>query len=149
MNRLRALRKEKNINQVEFAKLFGKSQNGYSDYENEKLDMPINFLIKVSNYYNTSIDYILCLTDNKLRYKKSLLKEDKSIAHHNRLREIREDKDLLQEDVAKILNISERGYSHIETGNCDISTDKLIKLTKFYNVSIDYLFYMTDERKPY
>lgn len=149
MNRLKELRLEKGLTQKELAKCFNKSQNCYSQYECETLDMPINFLIKIADYYNTSIDYILNLTDNKKRYKNSIMKNETSIRPHNRFKEIREDKDLLQEDIAKKLNVTKRGYSHIETGNCDISTDKLIKLAKFYNVSIDYLLYMTDERKPY
>ncbi len=67
----------------------------------------------------------------------------------NRLREIREDRDLLQIDIAKILNMSQTGYSKYEVGTNDIPTDTLKKLANFYNTSIDYLLYETDERKPY
>lgn len=67
----------------------------------------------------------------------------------NRLRELREDRDLYQKDVAKILNMSQTGYSQYETETNDIPTEILKKLSVYYNVSIDYLLYMTDERKPY
>lgn len=66
-----------------------------------------------------------------------------------RLKEIREDKDLLQKDVAKILNMSQVQYSRYETGLRLIPLDKLNILADFYNVSLDYLVCRTDERKPY
>ena len=67
----------------------------------------------------------------------------------NRLKEIREDKDLLQKDIAKLLNISQRGYSHYETEDTNIPIETLHKLANFYDTSVDYLLYRTDERKPY
>ena len=67
----------------------------------------------------------------------------------NRLRDLREDKDLLQKDIAKILNMSQTGYSQYETETNDIPTEILKKLADYYNTSIDYLLCLTDERKPY
>ncbi len=67
----------------------------------------------------------------------------------NRLKEIREDKDLTQTEVAKVLNMSQTGYSKYEVETNDIPTEVLKKLARFYNTSIDYLLYMTDNRKPY
>lgn len=56
-----------------------------------------------------------------------------------RIRDLRLDRDLKQIDVAKILEMSQTGYSKYETGENDIPTQVLIKLSKFYGVSIDYL----------
>ncbi len=67
----------------------------------------------------------------------------------NRLREIREDKDLYQKDIAKILNTTQQVYSEYELGIRIIPLDKIYKLADFYNTSIDYLTGRTDERKPY
>ena len=67
----------------------------------------------------------------------------------NRLRELREDKDLFQKDIAKYLNMSQTGYSQYETETNDIPTEILRKLADYYNTSIDYILYRTDERKPY
>ncbi len=67
----------------------------------------------------------------------------------NRIREMREDKDLLQKDLAKILNISQQQYSRYESGENELSYEGLIQLAKFYNTSIDYILYLTDERTPY
>ena len=67
----------------------------------------------------------------------------------NRLKELREDRDLLQKDIANYLNMSQTGYSKYEVETNDIPTEVLKKLAFFYNTSIDYLLYQTDERKPY
>ena len=67
----------------------------------------------------------------------------------NRLKELREDKDIIQKDIAKILSITQTGYSKYEVETNDIPTDVLKKLAIYYNTSIDYLLYMTDERMPY
>ena len=56
-----------------------------------------------------------------------------------RIRDLREDKDLTQTEVAKVLGMSQTGYSKYETGENDVPTAILIKLARFYNVSVDYL----------
>ena len=66
-----------------------------------------------------------------------------------RIREIREDKDLTQSDIAKILNASQVAYSFYEIGKRQLPIELLIKLAKYYNTSTDYLLELTDERKPY
>lgn len=63
----------------------------------------------------------------------------------HRLKDLREDNDYTQEYVAKILNMSQRGYSHIETGNNNLSIDYLQKLSKLYGVPLDYIIGETDE----
>ena len=62
-----------------------------------------------------------------------------------RLRDLREDRDLSQKRVAELLNMSQTGYSKYETGENDIPTQVLITLSRFYNVSIDYLLGQTDD----
>lgn len=67
----------------------------------------------------------------------------------NRIRELREDNDLLQKDIAKILNVSQQQYARYESEENQLSYDGLIKLATFYNTSIDYILYLTDLRKSY
>ena len=66
-----------------------------------------------------------------------------------RLKEIRKDRDLQQKDIPKILKISQVQYSRYERGGRTIPIDKLSILAKYYNVSVDYLIGLTNERKPY
>lgn len=63
---------------------------------------------------------------------------------YRRLRDLREDRDLSQTKLAKILGMSQTGYSKYETGENDIPTAILIRLAAFYETSIDYLLNQTD-----
>lgn len=67
----------------------------------------------------------------------------------NRLKDLREDKDMLQKDIAKILDMSQTGYSKYEVETNDIPTEILKKLAFFYNTSVDYILEITNEKKPY
>ncbi|MBE7000694.1 MAG: helix-turn-helix transcriptional regulator [Ruminococcaceae bacterium] len=62
---------------------------------------------------------------------------------YQRIRDLREDKDMTQKQLATILNCSQRIYSNYERGDVDIPTEILIKLADFHNVSIDYLLNRT------
>ena len=64
-----------------------------------------------------------------------------------RLRDLREDRDLTQTQIAKYLGMSQTGYSKYETGENDIPTAILIKLSDFYDTSIDYLLGQTNIKK--
>lgn len=68
---------------------------------------------------------------------------------YQRLRDLREDRDLNQTEVAKMLGMSQTGYSKYETGENDIPTAVLIKLADFYDTSIDYLLGRTNVKKRY
>lgn len=62
--RIKNLRIDHDIKQIEIAQYLGVSQNTYSDYELGKINVPVDIIIKLANYYNVSTDYILNLTDN-------------------------------------------------------------------------------------
>ena len=68
---------------------------------------------------------------------------------YRRIRDMREDKDLSQEKIAKILNCSQQVYSNYELGQRDIPTEILIRLADFHETSVDYLLGRTNEREPY
>lgn len=63
---------------------------------------------------------------------------------YRRIRDLREDKDLTQKELSKILNCSQQVYSNYELGQRDIPTDILIALSRFYGVSVDYILGLTD-----
>lgn len=68
---------------------------------------------------------------------------------YNHIRELREDHDLKQKDLAAYLNCTQVAYSRYELGLRDIPTDVLILLAKFYHTSTDYLLGLTNIKKPY
>jgi len=68
---------------------------------------------------------------------------------YQRIRDLREDRDLSQAELGKLLGMSQTGYSKYETGENDIPTAILIKLAEFYRTSVDYILGRTDRRAPY
>ena len=81
-------------------------------------------------------------------YKKPKVKyEDYNIK--TRLKDLREDKDLTQKEIASLLKIDQRQYSNYEQGKRGLSVYQLKFLANYYETSIDYILYMTDERRPY
>ncbi|MBQ3849941.1 MAG: helix-turn-helix transcriptional regulator [Clostridia bacterium] len=69
------------------------------------------------------------------------------VTQYKRLRDLRVDNDLTQTEMGKILSCSQRVYSNYERGDIDIPTYVLIELSKFYNVSVDYILGLTDNPK--
>ena len=68
--RIRGLREDKDLTQKDLANYLKVHQTTYSDYELGELNIPIPILIKLSHYYNTSIDYLLNQTDNPIPYER-------------------------------------------------------------------------------
>lgn len=66
-----------------------------------------------------------------------------------RIRNLREDMDKSQKDVAEYLNCSQVAYSYYELGRRDIPTETLVRLAKYYQCSTDYLLGLTDVKEPY
>lgn len=68
---------------------------------------------------------------------------------YRRIRDLREDRDLLQKELADYLQCTQVSYSHYELGKRDIPTDVLIRLADYYQTSVDYLLGRTDVKAPY
>jgi len=71
------------------------------------------------------------------------------IDYRERLRNIREDRDLTQAELGKILNKSQQGYNHIETGRAELKIDDLVKLCQFYSLSADYIIGLTNKKRNF
>ena len=67
---------------------------------------------------------------------------------YRRIRELREDRDLPQKQVAQMLGMSQTGYSKYETGENDVPTQVLLKLADFYDTTVDYLLGRSQNPKP-
>lgn len=66
-----------------------------------------------------------------------------------RIRDLREDRDLTQSEIAQLLNIHQSTYSDYESGNLNLPVEALVTLANFYNTSTDYLLGLTDKTAPY
>ena len=69
--------------------------------------------------------------------------------YRERLRNVREDRDLTQAELGIVLNKSQQGYNHIEAGRAELKIDDLVKLCQFYDLSADYLIGLTNTKKSY
>ena len=71
------------------------------------------------------------------------------MAYRTRLRNIREDRDLTQTEIGKLLDKSQQGYNHIEAGRAELKIDDLVTLCRFYDLSADYIIGLTDKPRSY
>lgn len=127
--RIRHLREDRDLTQARVAKMLDMSQTGYSKYETGENDIPTAVLIRLSEFYHVSTDYLLGLTDQ-------LPGEPLFLA---RIRLLREEHDWTQQQVANRLHIHRRTYDAYEAGATDVPAEILIALARLYNVSTDYL----------
>lgn len=65
--------------------------------------------------------------------------------YRERLRNIREDRDLTQSEIGSLLNKSQQGYNHIEIGRAELKIDDLVKLCRYYDLSADYIIGLVDK----
>lgn len=68
---------------------------------------------------------------------------------YKRIKDLREDRDLTQKEIAGMLGMSQTGYSKYETGENDVPTHILIKLADYYDTSVDYILGRTNDKTPY
>ena len=67
------------------------------------------------------------------------------MVYRERLRNIREDRDLTQSEIGSLLNKSQQGYNHIEIGRAELKIDDLVKLCRYYDLSADYIIGLVDK----
>lgn len=141
MLRLIDLREDKDLKQKQIAKLLNIDRSQYSKLELEVYKLTSDKLIILSDYYNTSVDYILGITNEIKPYLRNF--------SELKLLKLRKLSNLKSYDVSKILNVSQPQYSALENNRSQLTHDKLIILSNFYGTSIDYILGLTDEVKPY
>ena len=69
--------------------------------------------------------------------------------YRTRIRNVREDRDLTQAEIGRVLNKSQQGYNHIEAGRAELKIDDLVKLCQYYNLSADYLIGLVNKPRSY
>ena len=74
-------------------------------------------------------------------------REGNIMDYRTRIRNVREDRDLTQAEIGRVLQKSQQGYNHIEAGRAELKIEDLIRLCKFYNLTADYLIGITDTPK--
>ena len=140
---IKDIREDRDKLQKEVAEYLGITYTAYCKYETGQNKSPVHRVIALAEYYDVSVDFLLGETRRLVRHPASANKCG------NRLREIRMKHKLNQTQIAEKINMSQMGYSKYETGEIMLHTRLLIKLSRIYNVSIDYLLGLTDTEERY
>lgn len=135
--RLVEIREDYNLKQKDIADILGITQQSYSLWENGSKIIPLKHLNNLCNYYNFSMDYVIGLSN--IKYYNITNKEIDKILIGERLRKIRKDKNITQEELASILNTTHSTISAYESGKTTILTAFAYEICKRYNISMDYL----------
>lgn len=135
--RLLELREYNFLHQKDIAQILNIDRSTYSTWETNLKIIPLKHLNTLSNYYNISMDYILGLTNKKIKYKK-LNELDKKIIGNN-IKKLRSNNNLTLRDLARALNTTSSTISAYETGKTLLLTAFAIEIVQKYHLSIDEL----------
>lgn len=135
--KIRELRENKEISQENVSCILGIKQQTYSLFENGDKIIPLKHLNTLCNYYGVSMDYMVGLSS--IRNYEIINKElDKKIMGE-RLRMFRENNNIKQEQLSKLLNTSHSTISAYENGKTMILTAFAYEISRYYKISMDYL----------
>ncbi|WP_429247450.1 helix-turn-helix domain-containing protein [Lactococcus lactis subsp. lactis] len=132
---LKTLRKINGITQKELAEKLKIKQNSYSDWENGKSEPNIEMLVRIADYFDVSLDYLM---GGKMKN----ITEEFSLC----LKKIRMKRKLSQKQIAEELKISQQQYSKWEGGIITPNAETLVRLADYFDVSVDYLLGRKRER---
>ncbi len=144
-NNLKYCREELEMTQIELGFIFGVSGKTVSGWETATDPIPFNKLIRFSNLYHYSLDFIVGLTRHNINYNVQI-KPDK-VKIGNQLKKLRNSFNLSQQKFAEKCGLSQTTYSHYETGLNLITTTAIFSICKTYNISMDYLVGRTNNPK--
>ena len=134
--RLKKVRIYADLKQREVAEILGVSRNSYNTWERENDLIPLRQLDKFCNIFHVSLDYVLGFTE-VWEYENSKRIDSKLLA--KRIKRIRRENDLTQDELAKILNITRSSISKYENGINLALTSYIIGFCKYFHVSSDFV----------
>jgi len=137
--RVQYLREEKEVTQVEIAKSLGCSRSSYSLWEIGKDNIPLKYLIKISNYLKVSIDYLVGLTDNRYEKFKSCPEIIDKHLLGQKIKLARKSKKITQTHVSESINTTQSTISAYEAGKTRVTTSFLVEFAKLTGTSLTYL----------
>jgi len=142
--RLRDVREDSDLKQNDMAEILKTTQANYSRWENGTEFIPLKKLTIFCNYFDVSMDYIIGLTRNEKGNGKHIL--DNKVIGKN-LKKLRNEKNITQVDLAKLLNTSQSTISAYESGKTTLLTAFAIQIVNEYKISLDWLVGRTNNPK--
>lgn len=137
-NNLKYIREYLEMTQKELGSVFNVAESTYSGWETGRDVIPLKHLYKFSLKYGYSMDYLLKLNSENVKYDKIDSIDRKMVGE--KLKKIRKDLKLTQQQIADECMISQTTYSNYELGNNLISTMSLYTICKNHNISMDSIF---------
>lgn len=142
--RYEELRSNAEKRQGDIAEILSVKRNTYSKWENLINDMPLEKCNELANYYKTTLDYVLGLS-NVRKYIDTPLPIDWKLLSE-RLTELRHSKNLTETELGSKIGFAQTTYSHYEIGKRRPTTIKLLSIAQYYKVSIDYIIGRTNKK---
>lgn len=141
--KLRDIRTYFGYSQREVAEAIGVKRNLYTEWEIYRTIIPIKHLVSLANFYKFNIDYLLGLTEHQIFIDNIVINYEEICL---RLKTIREELKLSVRDFAKELKVSKSTISRYEKGHTLISTSVCYNIARKYNISVDYILCLTQEK---
>ena len=136
-NRLEGLREEYDYKAKDVAKALNVATSTYSEWENNKTQIPTKRIIQLANYFNINIDYMLNISNQKTKITINSDIDLNEIGNH--LKEVRKNLDLSLRELGNKTNSSFSSLASYERGEHLIQSDVLISICKMNNISIDWI----------
>lgn len=143
--KIESLRERIGIPKRRLAEFLSINYSTYCDYENENVLIPLKHLNTICNYFNVSIDYIFNFNSER-QYKDNRKDIDMKLLSE-RLKKLRKNRNIKQQELANCLNIGNGTISGYENSKYLITTHALYDICKKYKISADYLLGKIDEPK--
>ncbi len=143
--RIRELRIKAGLTQHEFGKAIGISKPNISKYENNLIEPSNSLLIAMASLFHVSIDYILGFSSDSVSTNIQIT-EWKNRSLGDRIRFLRKEKGLTQQELAKCIHMSDGNLSKYELDKLEPNIDSIKLLASFFNVSTDYLLGLSTDR---
>ena len=137
-HRLKDVRTDFDMSQREVAGILDITPQQYQLYESGKREIPMHLMIILADYYDVPIDYLVGRSDSD--YSEHITKaQADSPRLYQKIRDIREDHDMSQHEIAAVLEITPQQYQLYESGKREMPMHHFITLAEHYGVTIDYL----------
>ena len=130
------MRVDNDLSQKEMSKILGVSEDIYSNQENGRSNMSVYVAVKFADYFGVSLDYLFGISNDKVLNSNVVYNAFDTCF---RLKNVRLDNKLSQEQMASVLNIPQRTYSSYERGDRAIPLEFLFNFSINFKVSMDYL----------
>ena len=134
IQRLSDIRNEAGMSQAKLSEELGVTQQAINTYENSDKDIMTSTILRIADYFNVSVDYLMGISESK-----DILEPRSNDECYKRIGDIRRLKRLSQKQMAELLGVSQQQVGRFESGKYDLSGKRFLQIAEVCDVSLDYL----------